>query len=380
MRLFTHAVTNRRRRKFFAALLTLILAIGGMSLMSCAPKFGKYPEGERLERLQRSPNYGNGAFRNQVDTPPLAKGQGVLSALLTGAFSKNVRLVPVAPVPSVKTDLKSLDATKDTIVWLGHSSFFLLLGGKRILIDPVFNDHAAPLPLFNRAFAGTNVYTAEDMPDIDYLLITHDHWDHLDYPTVTALKPKVASAVCPLGVGAHLEYWGYGKETIHEGDWYDAFTPQGDFTVRLLPARHFSGRLLTRNKTLWTAFSLETPARRVFISGDSGYAPHFAEIGHKLGGFDLVILENGQYDTRWPYIHMVPEDTAQAALDLRAKTLIPAHSGRFAMARHPWDEPLKRLAAASQGKPYRFLTPVIGEPVFLDEEKQTFSPWWEGRE
>ena len=366
---------NYRRKRLAGLFLFAILVAGCVSLTACAPKFGKHPEGARLERIQYSPNYANGAFRNQIDTPQFAEGATMFSALVSNVFTKKERSAPKGPVPSAKTDLKTLAPNRDTVVWLGHSSFFLLLSGKRILVDPVFSDHAAPFSLFNKAFAGTTVYTADDMPDIDYLLITHDHWDHLDYPAVTALEPRVRLAVCGLGVGAHLVHWGYPEEKIHEGDWNDAVRLPGGVTVHFLPARHFSGRFLVRNKTLWVAFALTTPARRIFISGDSGYGPHFAEIGRRFEAFDLVILENGQYNTRWPYIHMMPEETAQAAVDLRAKALLPDHSGKFSMSSHPWDEPFKRLMEASRGKPYRFLTPVIGEPVFPDDLNQTFPAW-----
>ena len=380
MKFFRSIMSDRWRGKIIPSLFIGPLLIGAMGLAACAPKFGKHPEGAYLERIEYSPNYSDGAFRNQIDTPQFAPGTTMFSALFGSAFTKKIRPAPLSPVPSVKTDLKTLDKNRDTVVWLGHSSFYLILGGKRILIDPVFSHYAAPFASFNHAFAGTNVYTAEDMPEIDYLLITHDHWDHLDYPTVTALAHKVRYAVTGLGVGAHLRHWGYAGEKIHEGDWYDTIAPETDFTIHVLPARHFSGRFLTRNKTLWSGFALKTPARQILISGDSGYGPHFAEIAARFGGFDLAILENGQYDPRWPYIHMAPEETARAAVDLKAKALLPDHSGKFSMASHPWDEPLKRLTAASLDKPYRLLTPVIGDPVFLDDEKQVFPAWWQGME
>ena len=366
--------------KIFMVAFAAALALIAVSLTACAPKFGKHPEGARLERIQRSSNYSDGVFHNQIEAPQPIDKQSRIVNLWQFAFKKIPRSRPETPIPAVKTDLHALDADRDTLVWLGHSSFYLILDGKRILIDPLFSDHAAPFSSFNKAFAGTTVYSAEDMPEIDYLLLTHDHWDHLDYPAVTALKSSVGAVVCGLGLGAHLEYWGYPKEKIHEADWYDAIPLQEDFTVHILPARHFSGRFLTRNKTLWVGFALTTPGRKIFISGDGGYGPHFAEIGERFGGFDLAILENGQYDSRWPHTHMLPEETATAAVDLGAKSLVPDHSGKFAMARHPWDEPLQRLAEASRNKPYRLLTPVIGEPVFLDDAGRTFPAWWEGME
>jgi len=207
----------------------------------------------------------------------------------------------------MKTDFKTLDKGKDVVVWLGHSSYFMQLGGKRILIDPVFSSSAAPVSFANKAFNGTNLYTAEDMPEIDYLLISHDHWDHLDYPTVIALKPKVKNVVCGLGVGSYFEDWGFEPILIHEADWFTVLEFEDGLIIHVLPSRHFSGRLFTRNKTLWTGFALVTPDRRVFYSGDGGYGPHFKQIGEMFNGFDLVIMENGQYDKNWPYIHMMPE-------------------------------------------------------------------------
>jgi L-ascorbate metabolism protein UlaG (beta-lactamase superfamily) len=218
------------------------------------------------------------------------------------------------------------------------------------------------------------------MPEIDHLLITHDHWDHLDYPSVTALEPKVRKVIAGLGVGAYFEQWGYAQEKIHEADWFAVLELERGFTIRVLPARHYSRRLLTRNKTLWTGYALETAKRRIFFSGDSGYGPHFPELGRTFDGFDLAVLDMGQYDDRWPYLHMTPEEAAQAAEALRAKALLPAHVGRFSIARHSWDEPFKRIAAASEGKKYRLLTPMIGEPVSLDDGNQRFSRWWESVE
>jgi L-ascorbate metabolism protein UlaG (beta-lactamase superfamily) len=152
---------------------------------------------------------------------------------------------------------------------------------------------------------------------------------------------------------------------------------RADLVIHALPARHFSGRLLIRNRTQWAGFAVETPGRRIFFSGDGGYGPHFSEIGRRLGGFDLAVLDNGQYDRRWAYMHMTPEEAVRAAGDLRARALRPAHVGRFCIAKHPWDEPFRRVVAAGEGKPFRLLTPMIGEPVMLDGSAGTFEHWWE---
>ncbi len=357
-----------------------VFTIGAALMVGYAfssPKFGRHPHGADLARLEQSPQYGGGEFRNLIATPQFAEGHSFFSVLLGNNASRDGRSAPQCAVPAVKTDLKALPPEEDVVVWLGHSSYFMLLGGKRILVDPVFSDYAAPFSLFNRAFAGTNVYAPEDMPDIDYLLITHDHWDHLDYPTLRALLPRIGEVVCGLGVGSHLRYWGFPATIIHEGDWYDELRLRDGLRVHVLPARHFSGRLLARNKTLWVGFALITPERKIFISGDTGYGPHFAEAGKRWGGFDLALLEDGQYDPRWPYIHMAPEESAQAAADLKAAAVMPGHNGKFAMAGHAWDDPYIRFVRAAGDTAFRVLFPRIGEPVFPGNPSQSFPHWWE---
>jgi len=356
--------------------LVAILALGACAYLQ-HPKFGAYPEGERLEAIQRSPHFADGMLRNLVPTPILVDDKGTLSVLVGNLLHRVENLRPDVPIPVVKTDLKALDATQDTVVWLGHSSYFVLFAGKRILIDPVFSRYAAPVSFSTQAFGGTSIYAAEDMPEIDVLLITHDHWDHLDHATVTALEPKIGRVFAPLGVGAHFEHWGYAREKIHEADWFGKMELNDGLSIHVVPTRHYSGRWLTRNKTLWAGFVLESAQRRILFGSDSGYGPHFAEMARRFGGFDLVALDMGQYDARWPYIHMTPEQAAQAAEDLQTKALLPAHVGRFNIAQHAWNEPFERIARASDGKSYRLLTPMIGEPLRLDDATPQFVHWWE---
>ena len=232
-------------KKMMAVSLMCIVAlpIGAVFYLQ-QPKFGKAPEGMRLQRIEESPNYVDGQFQNLVATPRIVEGSRV-SSFWNFFFSQKERPVPIDSIPTVKTDLKTLDKNRDFVIWLGHSSYFIQFGGKKILIDPVFSSSAAPVDFANRAFAGTSLYEAEDMPEIDYLLISHDHWDHLDYPTVMALKSKIKNVICGLGVGAYFEQWGFAGDIIHEADWYDSLEMDKDFIVHVLPARHFSGRLLS---------------------------------------------------------------------------------------------------------------------------------------
>lgn len=363
--------------------MAFALGVLFMSALLCGvayiqtPRFGRLPEGGRLDSIQLSPHYANGEFHNQVATPMFAGGDSVLSVILSDGLSRPRGARPSAPLPWVNTNLKSLPPDQDLVVWLGHSTFFVQLAGQRILIDPVFDDHAGPTALSVQAFEGSSHYTSEDMPEIDALLITHDHWDHLNFESALALAPKVRRVVCPLGVGAYFEHWGYPRQKIQEGDWYTAFPLNKGLTIHVVPARHFSGRLLTRNKTLWAGFVLDDQQRRLYISGDTGFGPHFEEIAQRFGGFDLAALDMGQYDPRWPLIHMTPEQAAQAAQILKTRVLLPAHVGRFNLARHAWDEPFKRIVAASQGQTYQLKTPLIGEVLSLnDKVDEGPTPWW----
>ena len=349
-------------------------------LFTQRPEFGRLPQGERLARVQASPHYANGQFQNLVPVQVMNEESGENRFVATAKFlfGDKSELSPQEPMLSKKTDLKALDKDKDAVVWLGHSSFFLQLGGQRILVDPVFSDYASPVFFINKAFPGSNVYTADDMPEIDVLAISHDHWDHLDYPTVMALKPKVKQIVCPLGVGEHFEFWGFDTSMIHEEDWDTEIRLAEDFSVHILPSQHFSGRFLDRNPTLWCGFAFVTPQRKVYYTGDGGYGEHFKAIGKKFGGFDLMLGENGQYNMAWHAIHMLPEETAQAASDVGAKMLLPAHGGKFALSRHPWQEPYRELTRFSEGRAYKLLTPEIGEAAYLDDStSKDFEPWWE---
>mgnify|MGYP000924335255 CR=1 FL=1 len=340
------------------------------------PKFGKLPDGQQRERILASPNYRNGKFQNLSHTPALTEGATYLQVLREFFFGKKIDRTPETPIPVVKTNLHELPPDQDWLVWFGHSSYFIQLNGRKILVDPVFSPFASPIPLTTRAFKGTTVYNTDDIPDIDFLFITHDHWDHLDYDTLMKLKARVGKVFCGLGTGAHLECWGFDRERIFEGDWYDWFQPENDFIVHLTPARHFSGRGFTRDQTLWTSFVLKTPNFNIFLGGDSGYDRFFAEIGQKFGPFDLAILDNGQYGRNWKYIHMLPEEVAKAATDLGARNLLPVHSSKFALSQHPWYEPLERVCRACEAEGVNLLTPRIGEPLMLTGKKEGLEKWW----
>ena len=228
-----------------------------------------------------------------------------------------------------------------------------------------------------KAFPGSNNYSVKDMPPIDYLIITHDHYDHLDHKTILQLKPKIKKVITGLGVGAHFQYWGYDREKIIELDWNEKIVLEDGFEINTTPARHFSGRNLNRNKTLWLSFVLITPAHKIFIGGDSGYDSHFKEIGSRFGPFELAILENGQYNKSWKHIHMMPEEVIQAAKELKASQLLPVHWSKFSLSLHDWDEPVIRITKAAEGSGIRMLHPMIGEAVNL-KGGFTGQTWWQG--
>jgi len=338
-------------------------------------KFGKLPSGERLSAIKNSSNFREKQFQNLSPTPSLAEGVSMFSVLMQFIFKKGKRNKPTGIFPSNKTDLLSLDLGEDVIVWFGHSSYFLQVDGKKILVDPVFSGAASPIKATTRSFNGSDVYTTEEIPEIDYLFISHDHWDHLDYETALKLKHKIKTIICGLGVAQHLEKWGFDSSIIIEKDWNETIDLGNGFVANTTPARHFSGRGLKRNKSLWMSLVLKTPSKNLFLGGDSGYDFHFKEIGNKFGPFDLAVMECGQYDNNWKYIHLLPEHMIPAALDLQAKAVLPVHWGKFALANHDWDEPITKISEYAKIENLPLITPMIGEKVNLNE-KYISREWW----
>ena len=328
------------------------------------PDFGRTPTGQRLERVKQSPNYRDGEFRNLVPTAVMTgeEKKNVLAAWWEFLFKERPNLVPEDPVEVVKTDLASLSKDDDCIVWFGHSSYLLQLSGKRILVDPVF-DKAVPLfAFFGKTFPGSDLYQANDMPEVDWLVITHDHYDHLSRKDVQLLMPRVGHVICPLGVGEHLVYWGYPEDKITELDWNEDFESTDGFVFHCTPTRHFSGRMLKRNQSLWASFVVNSPSLKVFIGGDGGYGPHFKMIGEKHPDIDVAFLENGQYDKNWSQIHTMPDELGKVAVDLGAKEIITVHHGKYCISNHPWDEPLRNEQQAAQDYRLNLTVLTIGKP------------------
>ena len=356
------------------AITIAIFLIVTVYVISCHPSFGCGPHGKYMERVRLSPNFRKGKFHNghAHPAPPKHKSANITLGLLANRQKEQRR--PSAPIPVAKPNLHALPPYEDVYVWFGHSSYFLQIDGKRFLVDPVLTNKF-PLSLLLRPFQGPDAFTPDDIPNIDYLIITHDHWDHLDYPTIKALRSRVNLFICGLGVGAHLEYWGIPREAIVEMDWNESHTLTGGFVLHCLPSRHFSGRRFIANETLWASFFLQTPTCRIYIAGDGGYDSRFRDIADRFGRIDLAILENGQYSPSWPQMHLMPDELRQAIDDLHPRKVVTVHHSKYALAGHPWYEPLENALRLSQAS-VPMLIPRPGEAVALNAPVPPAAPWW----
>lgn len=324
--------------------------------------FGKLPSGKRLERVKESKAYIDGQFRNVQETQMLAPGASYPKLMYRFFFGQVPGREPAQPLAPVRTDLTKFPKDEPSIIWFGHSSYLLVIDGRTILVDPVFSGHASPFNFVGvHEFPSSHRYTIDDFPEIDVLILTHDHYDHLDYESILKLRPRVKQIYTALGVAEHLVYWGLEESRIRELDWWENVPLWSGAELTAAPSRHFSGRLFNRNQSLWTSFILKAGSLKLYLGGDSGYSNTFREIGEKMGPFDLAILECGQYDQMWPFIHMAPEETVQAAVDVKAKRLMPVHWGKFALANHPWTDPIERAVARATSLNMPLLTPALGE-------------------
>jgi L-ascorbate metabolism protein UlaG (beta-lactamase superfamily) len=317
-------------------------------------------------------------FSNLSPTPQFAKGVNmlhVMRAMLTKPASVN----PKDLIPSVKTDLKNYFSAEPVIFWFGHSSFLIHADGFNILVDPVLSGHASPFRFQLRAFKGADEYKSFHMPDPDLMLLTHNHYDHFDFKTQRTLAPRTKKYIMPLRVSDHLKSFHIAKEKITELNWWESADVNEVIKITATPARHFSGRGLLRNRSLWCSYVLEIKGRKIFIGGDSGYDTHFADIGKKYGPFDLALLECGQYNAMWPYIHSMPEELMKEGEELRARVTMPVHWGKFALSTHPWKEPVERFVAAAEKHGTKYIIPRVGEPVLIGAEHPV-TKWWKEME
>jgi L-ascorbate metabolism protein UlaG (beta-lactamase superfamily) len=323
----------------------------------------------------RSSQFRDGQFHN--DSPPKQPGGWQIMKLWWQFMFKDTsKTVPPESLPVVPLTREQLQQAPDGSIYrLGHSTVLMRLNGKFWITDPVFAERASPVQWAGpKRFSPTPISLA-DLPPLAAVVLSHDHFDHLDRDTVVKLAEKTGVFLAPLGVGDQLVRWGIPAEQTRQLDWWQTIEVEGiQFTAT--PAQHFSGRsLFANNPTLWASWVIYTGTHRVFFSGDTGYFDGFVEIGRRHGPFDLTLLEAGAYDKQWEGVHMLPEQVLQAHRDLRGDWLLPIHNGTFDLAFHSWDEPLEKMLSLSAQRGVRLTMPRIGEPVRLGR-CQAAQPWW----
>ncbi|MGI9551000.1 MAG: MBL fold metallo-hydrolase [Aurantibacter sp.] len=360
-------------------LLGVVLTIAYLLFVSYYPSFGGDVSKALQTQYESSRNYKEGAFVNQKNVP---EDLGFLETLKIARkffFTK----VPDG-VPTKNIMVQRIDSTqlvnyngRTRLVWFGHSAFLLQINGKNILIDPMFGEVPAPHPMLGgKRFSKELPIEVEQLPEIDAVIISHDHYDHLDYESILKLKDRVRHFYTPLAVGVHLKAWGVDQGRITELDWWQ-HTTHGDLEFICTPAQHFSGRKLgNRQSTLWSSWVIRSDSESIFFSGDSGYGPHFKEIGEKYGPFDFAMMECGQYNESWPDIHMFPEETVLAGVDVKAKAIMPIHWGAFKLALHSWTDPIERAKKKAEVLNAPLVTPEIGQSIAIDSLQEPNNLWW----
>jgi len=360
-------------------LLIISLLLVGIVFENFSPEFGGNPTKEQQKEYEKTGHFKDGKFVNLTKTE--------MDMSLGNLYTMTKEFITGVPNdrPSNELPVLKIDSTEianfnkgNRLIWFGHSAFLLQLDQKNILIDPMLGDVPAPHPwLGGKRYSKQLPIEIEQLPKIDAILISHDHYDHLDYGSIQKLKSKTDQFLVPLGVGAHLKAWDIEADRIEEFDWWQETSFSG-LKLAFTPARHFSGRgLNNRASTLWGSWVIIGDEDSLYFSGDSGYGNHFKEIGSKFGPFDFAMMECGQYDEKWHNIHMMPEETAQAAIDVKAKIAMPIHWGAFTLALHSWTDPAERLSKKAQELGQSIIIPKIGESIQLKELKVENSNWWQ---
>ncbi len=379
-------------KKLIKLLKILIGLMSGLVLIAVLyinlhPTFGNSPNTDSLAKIKQSSHFDGKHFQNLVKTQASTirvEGDKVdkwelLKNLLFPPKGKNPELVHTK-----KLNAKSLN--NGEFIWLGHSTVLFKTDDTTIITDPVFHN-ASPVPLTIEPFAMSNTPSMEDLPFLDIVLISHDHYDHLDYEAIKQLNAKVGHFYVPLGVKAHLLRWGIADDKVTEYDWYETATVNSHhgrkIQLTFAPSRHFSGRgIFNHRQTLWGSWAIIAPELKVYFSGDGGYSPEFKKIGQKFGGFDMAFIEDGAYNKRWQDVHMLPEQSAQAGIDVRAKVILPIHWGKFDLSTHEWTEPVRRIKKAlnkhnemlSDEEKIQLATPKIGKTFSVKQFPQL--DWW----
>lgn len=359
-----------------ATIIGLIVIIVTLFL-NFSPQFGKGTTKDQRKEYSQLGNFQNGKFTNEHPSPMDVNYWKIFKELTKKAPNRNpIKNILVEKVYSINIENNNNDITQ--LTWFGHSTFLLEMNGKKILIDPMFGEVPAP-----HSFLGPKRYSKElpieieKLPFIDAVILSHDHYDHLDYESIKKLNGKVGQYFTPLGLGNHLIEWGVTEEKINELNWWENIEFDG---IKLVctPARHFSGRgLFDRATTLWCSWVIKGTRDNIYFSGDSGYDTHFKEVGDKYGPFDISLMECGQYNEDWKLLHMMPEETVQASIDLKSKLILPIHWGAFTLAFHDWTDPVERMILKANELNFPVTTPKIGEPVILGNATFPTEKWWE---
>lgn len=344
-----------------------------------SPQFGGEDSTQDLINYEKSGHYKDGKFQNLIPTNPDDMTITDILSVSKDFIFGVTRTEPEFELPQEKVDSVYLEKSihEDKLIWFGHSAFLLQLDGQNILLDPMLGETPSPHPFVGpKRFNKKLPIEIEQLPKIDAILISHDHYDHLDYESIQLLKEKTAQFFVPLGVGKHLESWGINSNDIQELNWWDK-TKFKSIELDLTPSRHFSGRGFTdRSSSMWGSWVIKGTNKNIYFSGDSGYGPHFKEIGNKYGPFDFAMIECGQYNENWKNIHMVPEETVKASMDLKAKVMMPIHWGAFSLSLHSWDDPIIRVTKEARELNLPITVPMIGEIIDLNKIHLSVREWW----
>ena len=361
---------------WFVLAIVMAVVISGTMYLALSPQFGGKASKAQKAVYAQSGLFKEGRFWNTLET----KMDIEYGKLMRDYIKKDSLRSPSKPievVPQDSADIANWDLSNDQLFWFGHSSFLVQIDGKKILLDPMFSASPSPVPFMGaKRYSKSLPILPDQLPTIDAVILSHDHYDHLDFKTIKAIKDKVAAFYVPMGVENHLLDWGVDSAKINVLKWWDEIYLD---SIKLVftPARHFSGRgVFDRNTTLWGSWAIKGKSNSLFFSGDGGYGSHFKEIGEKLGSFDLALMECGQYNKQWQAIHMLPEESVQAAKDINANTVMPIHWGAFTLALHSWTDPVERTIDEAKRLEVSVITPQIGELVILDSITASTVNWW----
>ena len=348
--------------------------------------FGKIPSGKFLTRIEASPHYHETreVFVNR--RPDIKDTMTVGADFLADPLGREVpnflfnnnQTEPAGPLPEERNpDLAAFEASDDSVkfIWLGHSTVLLSIDGRVILFDPVFSDHASPFPIAAKRFQPPVIHL-EDLPEVDHIIISHDHYDHLDMETVKYFVNSNVKFITPLGVGSHLRYWGVDEARITELDWWEEANLDG-LMYAATPSQHFSGRIgvMHNDKTLWASWVIAGKTDSVYFSGDSGYDTHYKDIGRKYGPFDVVFMENGQYNESWRAVHNLPDEAITAFKDVGGTYLVPVHWGMFNLSVHNWFDPPNEITRLAKAEDIKLITPRLGQLINLNNPP-LYDQWW----